>query len=407
MTLVGAWVRNRGDLRELVVASDSRLAAGDRWDCCPKIMILPRTDAVLAFVGRAWLAYPTMLQVANAIEVSPAQRERRYDVADLATLVNDILNQMLDLRAVDRHLRDDARSDMSETDFVLAGWSWRYAKFMAWRLYFDGHGSQPIYRRATALKTTPDLDGARVTWIGDLAQTARKELVRRRRADGKTGADSLDMEPFSVLCDLISSGQHDTIGGAPQVVKIYRHMNVQPFGVMWPPAAKERFESISGRPLLVWEKPYYSFIDPNRRANTRCTGTPLATRRTPSCRPVGRRLRASTNPPQTSQRTSSKRSAVRVATYATSKGAIEQLTRVAAAELGSLGITVNAVGPGATDTDLLRYANPESVLAQVPALTPLGRLGQPADVADVVSMLASPDGRWLTGRSSTPLVAWA
>ncbi|MGH3623299.1 MAG: SDR family oxidoreductase [Sciscionella sp.] len=87
-----------------------------------------------------------------------------------------------------------------------------------------------------------------------------------------------------------------------------------------------------------------------------------------------------------------------IAAYAASKGAIEQLTKVAATELGGRGITVNAVCPGATDTDLLRHTNPESVLAQIPALTPLGRLGQPADIADVVAMLASPDGRWLTGQ---------
>jgi 3-oxoacyl-[acyl-carrier protein] reductase len=87
-----------------------------------------------------------------------------------------------------------------------------------------------------------------------------------------------------------------------------------------------------------------------------------------------------------------------IAAYAASKGAIEQLTKIAAVELGGRGISVNAVCPGATDTDLLRHGNPDSVLEQIPALTPLGRLGQPADVADVVGMLAGPDAHWLTGQ---------
>lgn len=87
-----------------------------------------------------------------------------------------------------------------------------------------------------------------------------------------------------------------------------------------------------------------------------------------------------------------------IAAYVASKGALEQLTRVAALELGARGITVNAVCPGATDTTMLRNANPPEALEQVPALTPLGRLGQPADIADVVALLASPDGRWLTGQ---------
>jgi 3-oxoacyl-[acyl-carrier protein] reductase len=87
-----------------------------------------------------------------------------------------------------------------------------------------------------------------------------------------------------------------------------------------------------------------------------------------------------------------------IAPYAASKGAIEQLTKIAAMELGARGITVNAVCPGATDTDLLRGTNSAAVLEQVVKWTPLGRLGQPADIADVVALLASPDARWITGQ---------
>ncbi|WP_052849748.1 SDR family oxidoreductase [Streptomyces avicenniae] len=85
--------------------------------------------------------------------------------------------------------------------------------------------------------------------------------------------------------------------------------------------------------------------------------------------------------------------------YVAGKGALEQLTGVAALELGGRGITVNTVSPGATDTDLLRSANPAAALERVPGLTPLGRLGEPADIADVVAFLAGPDGRWVTGQN--------
>ena len=86
--------------------------------------------------------------------------------------------------------------------------------------------------------------------------------------------------------------------------------------------------------------------------------------------------------------------------YASSKAALELMTRVAAAELGSRGITVNSVSPGATDTDMFRTANPaEGTYERVAAMTPLGRIGQPADVASVVAFLAGPDGRWLTGQN--------
>ncbi|MFI7386403.1 SDR family oxidoreductase [Streptomyces sp. NPDC049813] len=88
-----------------------------------------------------------------------------------------------------------------------------------------------------------------------------------------------------------------------------------------------------------------------------------------------------------------------IAPYAASKGAIEQLTAVAARELGPRGITVNTVSPGATDTDLLRGTNPPEALDAVIGRTPLGRLGRPSDVADVVAFLTGPDGRWITGQN--------
>jgi 3-oxoacyl-[acyl-carrier protein] reductase len=86
------------------------------------------------------------------------------------------------------------------------------------------------------------------------------------------------------------------------------------------------------------------------------------------------------------------------AVYAASKGALEQLTKVAAIELGGRGITVNAVCPGATDTDLLWHANPGVGPEQIAKLTPLGRVGEPADIADFVALLAGPDARWITGQ---------
>ncbi len=85
--------------------------------------------------------------------------------------------------------------------------------------------------------------------------------------------------------------------------------------------------------------------------------------------------------------------------YVASKGAVEQLSAVAARELGPRGITVNVVSPGATDTDLLRAVNPPEALERAALMTPLRRLGRPEDVADVVAFLAGPDGRWITGQN--------
>ncbi|NUW35874.1 SDR family oxidoreductase [Nonomuraea sp. SMC257] len=88
-----------------------------------------------------------------------------------------------------------------------------------------------------------------------------------------------------------------------------------------------------------------------------------------------------------------------VGLYAASKAAVEQLAKVAARELGPRGITANTVSPGATDTDLLRASNPPEALGRATALTALGRLGRPDDIASVVAFLAGPDGGWITGQN--------
>ncbi|MEV6865135.1 SDR family oxidoreductase [Streptosporangium subroseum] len=84
--------------------------------------------------------------------------------------------------------------------------------------------------------------------------------------------------------------------------------------------------------------------------------------------------------------------------YAMTKGAVEVMGRTLANALGTRGITVNTVTPGATVTDLnaslLKTSGAEVYLA---AMTALDRLGRPADIADVVAFLASHDARWITG----------
>ena len=86
--------------------------------------------------------------------------------------------------------------------------------------------------------------------------------------------------------------------------------------------------------------------------------------------------------------------------YALTKGAINAFTLTLAQHLGSRGITVNAVAPGVVDTDInadwLR-GNQEAIDG-VTADVALGRLGQPEDIAKVVSFLASEDGGWVTGQ---------
>jgi 3-oxoacyl-[acyl-carrier protein] reductase len=83
--------------------------------------------------------------------------------------------------------------------------------------------------------------------------------------------------------------------------------------------------------------------------------------------------------------------------YGASKAAGEQFVRVLAHEIGPRQITVNTVSPGFTDTDMA--ASHPQFRAIGATLSPLGRLGRPADVAGVIAFVVSEDARWLTGQT--------
>ena len=84
------------------------------------------------------------------------------------------------------------------------------------------------------------------------------------------------------------------------------------------------------------------------------------------------------------------------ASYGGAKRAAELYALVLATELGPRRITVNVVAPGPTDTETFRGQNPPERVRYVESVTPLGRLGQPDDVAEVVAFLASDEARWIT-----------
>ncbi|WP_405881631.1 SDR family oxidoreductase [Streptomyces sp. NBC_01136] len=84
--------------------------------------------------------------------------------------------------------------------------------------------------------------------------------------------------------------------------------------------------------------------------------------------------------------------------YAATKGAVEAMTLIVARELRGRDVTVNAVAPGPTATALFLDGKDEETIARMAAQPPLERLGTPRDIAEVVSFLAGPAGRWINGQ---------
>jgi 3-oxoacyl-[acyl-carrier protein] reductase len=84
--------------------------------------------------------------------------------------------------------------------------------------------------------------------------------------------------------------------------------------------------------------------------------------------------------------------------YVATKAAVEAMTHVLAKELGARGVTVNAVAPGPVATELFLTGKSEELIQRLTNDIPLGRLGQPDDIARIVSFLASPESGWINGQ---------
>jgi len=84
--------------------------------------------------------------------------------------------------------------------------------------------------------------------------------------------------------------------------------------------------------------------------------------------------------------------------YIASKAGVEGLVHVLANELRGRNITVNAVAPGPVATDLFLTGKTSAQIEELGRLAPLARLGQPEDIASVVSFLAGPDGGWINAQ---------
>jgi 3-oxoacyl-[acyl-carrier protein] reductase len=85
--------------------------------------------------------------------------------------------------------------------------------------------------------------------------------------------------------------------------------------------------------------------------------------------------------------------------YAATKGAVEQITRQLAKELGPKGITINAIAPGPVNTELFKVGKTEEQIAGIASMNAFGRLGEPEDISGVVLFLSGEESQWMTGQT--------
>lgn len=262
MTLGIAWICVVGSVRELVVASDSRLSGGQWWDGNQKILLLPRTDCVLSFSGATYDAYPLMLQAQTAISMHEPAMNRSMDIAELKGHLLRVFNHSRTF--ISNLPRGQNAPDAPEALFMLSGFSWKTQRFHIWKLHFDASIDRFTFRPSRPWAGQQSGAHKMVAYIGDegAVVTAKKNLTGLLRARDKLATSSLNMEPFEVLRDIIREGRHPSVGGPVQICKIYEHSNVAPVGVYWPDKETGTV-SLLGRPLMDYERFPWGVVDPD------------------------------------------------------------------------------------------------------------------------------------------------
>lgn len=266
MTLCAAWVRKLKHTDELVMATDSRLRVGETWDGCPKLLTLPRSDAAICFAGSTLRAYPLMLQIQTAINSFPGSRRRFHDFGEMSGHVVRVINDLL--KRVKHEVRDaekDFEEELSHSWFIMGGYSWKYRRFRIHRITYDipthAYRIHSFKSRRRLCVFIGDVDPKNSV---DLPEVARKKLNALLKERGKISlkglAGDLNWEPFEVLRDIILEGSYHSVGGPPQVLKVYQHMNCQQFGIYWP-SRKEGSLTLGGRPALAYEATDWPCLD--------------------------------------------------------------------------------------------------------------------------------------------------
>lgn len=240
MTIACAWVREFGQSRELVFASDSRLRWAGAWDSCPKLFRLPRTDAAMAFAGDTLWAYPIVAQTANNIATHRPALERRLDLLETKGHTLRVINDMI--------VHGDAVSGPDPPDagarFLFGGFSADEGDFRIWKFVYRAPLGRYVAERVKRKRI------GQFAFIGDVA----KEAARRLYARTGEGHQSLSMEPLDVIVDLLREGNHESVGGPPQLIKVYRHMQSAAFVVPWREQGdQDSRRTLLGRRLLDYE----------------------------------------------------------------------------------------------------------------------------------------------------------
>ncbi|HEX6902896.1 MAG TPA: hypothetical protein VF789_24485 [Thermoanaerobaculia bacterium] len=255
MTIAVAWVRRlENGAEELIFCSDSRLSGGKRFDHCQKVFRFARTDAAICFAGSTDWAYPMIIAAIKAADLHLPSETRSLGLAKFKSHVTNILNQMQ--REVHNFVLGENIPDVT---FLLGGYDWWGKRFRLWRLQFDKGKKKFIAHERTGSNKFGSLGKIEIAgdpeW-SDVMRSGLRALAQQRYGKDmrQPRAARFNMEPFEIIRDMLKKcTASDSIGGAPQAVKVYQYLNSTDVGIFWPQVDGGRL-FLSGRPLLDYER---------------------------------------------------------------------------------------------------------------------------------------------------------
>lgn len=179
-----------------------------------------------------------------------------------------------------REVHNFARGEnIPDVTFLFGGYDWWAKCFRIWRIEFDENTSQFRSDERTGNNKFGGLGKIEIAGDSEWIDSMRVEL--KKLAQARYGLDmrqpltaKFDMEPFEVIRDLLKGANaNDSIGGAPQAVKVYQYLNSADVGVFWPNVSDGRL-FLAGRPLLEYEcATVKSVLDPDSLNSTWSSGS--------------------------------------------------------------------------------------------------------------------------------------
>jgi hypothetical protein len=259
MTLCAAWIREINGVEELVLATDSMLTGGEKWDRGIKLFELSRKDCLLCFAGATSRAYPLILNFISSIKFDKRLENVDTSITDLLDSMAELFTQLIKT-IVSEISGEDIHELRAEANFLFGGWDWLSNSFRVWRLYYSKDVEGFLFN-----ELTNDNNKTRFyTFMGDASVDIEKEaydrfkhlLIEKDKLDSK-----LDMEPLEILSGIALDTTIREVGGSLQIAKVYKSGNSEFFGVIWPSSSGKPF--FQGREYNNFTKAPVKYFNPD------------------------------------------------------------------------------------------------------------------------------------------------